>query len=47
MASRMHAYHPEIIPLHVAIVLAQDPLGLSGGDYRVPEDALRTLASNL
>lgn len=25
MATRMHAYHPEMIPLHVAIELAQVP----------------------
>jgi hypothetical protein len=46
-ATRIRAYHPDVTPLRLALELAQVPLGLSGGDYRVPEDALRTLVSAL
>ncbi len=45
MATRIREYHPDLTPLDLAMELAQVPLGLSGGDYRVPEDALRTLVS--
>jgi hypothetical protein len=45
MATRVREYHPDLTPLDLAMELAQVPLGLSGGDYRVPEDALRTLVS--
>ena len=45
MAARMRANHPDLTPLRLAVELAQVPLGLSGGDYRVPEEALRTLVS--
>jgi hypothetical protein len=45
MATRMRAYHPDLTPIRLAIELAQVPLGLSGRDYRVPEEALRTLVS--
>jgi hypothetical protein len=45
MATRIHASHPELTPLELAIELAHVPLGLSGGDYRFPEEALRTLVS--
>lgn len=45
MATRLREYHPDLTPLDLAMELAQVPLGLSGGDYRVPEDALRTLVS--
>jgi hypothetical protein len=44
-ATRIRAYHPKMTPLDLAIELAQVPLGLSGGDYRVPEEALRSLVS--
>lgn len=47
MATRMRAHHPGLTPLHLAIELAQVPLGLSGADYRVPEDALRTLIATI
>ena len=47
MATRMRAYHPDLTPLHLAIELAQVPLGLSGGDCRVPEDAPRALIATL
>ncbi len=40
MATRIRAYHPEMTPLHLAVELARVPCGLSGGDYRVPEEAL-------
>lgn len=45
MATHMRAYHPDLTPLDLAMELARVPLGLSGGDYRVPEEALRTLVS--
>ena len=45
MATRMRAYHPDLTPIRLAMELAQVPLGLSGRDYRVPEEALRTLVS--
>jgi hypothetical protein len=45
MATRMRAFHPGLTPLHLAVELAQVPLGLSGGSYRVPEDALGALVS--
>jgi hypothetical protein len=45
MATRMRAYHPDLTPLNLAIELAQVPLGNSGGNYLVPEEALRTLVS--
>jgi len=45
VATRMRAYHPNLTPLRLAVELAQVPLGLSGGDYRIPEEALRTLVS--
>lgn len=45
MAARMRANHPDLNPLRLALELAQVPLGLSGGEYRVPEEALRTLVS--
>lgn len=47
MATRMRAHHPDLTPLHLAIELAQVPLGLSGGDCRIPEDALRALIATL
>lgn len=47
VATRMRAYHPDLNPLHLAMELAQVPLGLSGRDYRVPEEALRKLVSAL
>jgi hypothetical protein len=45
MATRIRAYHPELTPLHLATELAKAPCGLSGGDYRVPEVALRDRVS--
>lgn len=45
MATRMRDYHPHLTPLDLAMELAQVPLGLSGCKYRVPEEALRSLAS--
>lgn len=47
MATRMRAHHPDLTPLHLAFESAQVPLGLTGADYRVPGDALRTLIANL
>jgi len=41
MATRMRACHPDLNPLQLAMELAQVPLGLSGRDYRVLEEALR------
>ena len=46
-ATRMRARDPDLNPIRLSIELAQVPLGLSGGDYRVPEDALRILVSAL
>jgi hypothetical protein len=45
MATRIRAHHPDLTPLDLAMELAQVPLGLSGGAYRVPEDALRNLVT--
>jgi len=45
MASRIHATHPELTPSHLAFELARVPCGHSGGDYRVPEEALRNRVS--
>ena len=45
MATRIRAYHPELSSLHLATELAKVPCGLSGGDYRVPEVALRDRVS--
>ena len=45
MAERMPNYHPDLTPIHLAKELAQVPLGLSGGDVRVPEESLRTLVA--
>jgi len=45
MATRMQAYHPELTPLHLAMELVRVPLGISGREYRVPEEALRNLIS--
>jgi hypothetical protein len=45
MATRIRAYHPELTPLLLATELAKVPCGLSGGDYRVPEVALRDRVS--
>jgi len=47
MATRMRTFHPDLTPLQLAMELARVPLGLSGGDYRFPEDALRNLVSTL
>lgn len=47
MATRMRTIHPDLTPLQLAMDLARVPLGLSGGDYRFPEDALRNLVSTL
>jgi hypothetical protein len=47
MATRIQGLQPELTPLLLAIELAQVPLGLSGGDYRFPEEALRTLVSTV
>lgn len=47
VATRIHSYHPDLTPLHLAMELAQFPMGLSGGDYRVPEEALRVLVSTV
>lgn len=46
MATRIRAYHPEMTSLHLAMELAQVPCGLSGGNYRVPEEALHNCVSN-
>jgi hypothetical protein len=45
VATRIRAYRPDLTPLDLAIELAQFPLGNSGGDYLVPEVALRILVS--
>ncbi len=45
MATRIRAYDPELTPLRLALELARVPCGLSGGDYRVPEEALRSRVS--
>jgi hypothetical protein len=45
MATHAHAYHPELTSMQLALELAQVPMGLSGGDYRFPVDALGTLVS--
>lgn len=45
MATRIRAYHSELTPLHFSMELARVPCGLSGGDYRIPEVALRDLVS--
>jgi hypothetical protein len=45
VATRIHAYHPDLTPLRLAMELAQSPMGLSGGDCRVPEESLRVLVS--
>jgi len=45
MATRMRAHHPELTPLSLAMESAGVPLGISGGDYRVPEEALRNRVS--
>jgi len=47
MATRMPAHHPDSTPLDLAMELAHVPLGLSGGNHRVPQEALRILASAL
>jgi hypothetical protein len=47
MATHMHTRQPDLTPLQLAMELARVPLGLSGGDYRFPEDALRSLVSAL
>lgn len=46
MATRIRAHHPNMTPLHIAMELSTIPCGLSGGNYRVPEEALRSRASN-
>ncbi len=46
MATRVRAYHPELTPRSLAVELASVPLGISGGDYRVPEEALRNRIAN-
>ena len=45
MASRIRAHHPELTPLRIAVELARVPCALSGGNYRVPEEALRNRIS--
>jgi hypothetical protein len=45
VATRMRDYHPDLTPLRLAMELAQVPLGLSGSDCRVPEEALHNLVS--
>ena len=47
MATRMRAYYPELTPLRLAMELARVPLGISGRDYRVPEETLHNLVSDL
>ena len=47
MATRVRDYHPDLTPLDLAMELARVPLGISGGDYRFPEEALRNLISAL
>jgi hypothetical protein len=44
-AKRIHANHPELTPSHLAFELARVHCGLSGGDYRVPEEALSNRVS--
>jgi hypothetical protein len=46
MATGIRAHHPELTPMHLAMELARVPCGLSGGDYRIPEEALRNRVSN-
>ncbi len=47
MATRMRDYRSDLTPLHLAMELARVPLGISGGHYRVPEEALQNLVSAL
>lgn len=47
IATRMRALHPDLTPLQLAVELARVPLGIDGGHYRVPEEALRFLVSAL
>jgi hypothetical protein len=47
MATRMRAYNPGLTPLRLAMELAQVPLGFSGGNYRVPVEALRAFVATL
>ena len=43
MAKRIRDFHPELTPIQITMELARVPLGLSGGDWRIPEDSLRDL----
>jgi hypothetical protein len=47
MATRMRAHNPGLTPLRLAMELAQVPSGFSGGNYRVPVDALRAFVATL
>ena len=47
VATRVHAYHPDLTLQHLALELAQIPSGLSGENCRVPEEALRVLVSTV
>lgn len=45
VATRIRDYHPHLTPLDLTLELAQLPLGISGGNHRIPNEALRALAS--
>jgi hypothetical protein len=45
MANRMRHFHPEWDTLHIAMRLAEVPVGIFGAHHRFPEDALRELVN--
>lgn len=45
VARRMRDHRPGVTPIQLAMELAQVPVGLSGGDWHVPEESLRTLVA--
>jgi hypothetical protein len=46
MANRMRELHSELSPLHLAMQLAEVPVGIFHSEYRFPDVALHALVQN-